>query len=751
MDRGNTRTYEELLDELSGLCGIQSDYYDIFGERHFASSEAKKAAVTAMKVKTGSLDDLREEVSGRQGGAWTTLIEPVIVRSVNEQPLRLPVYIPVPPDEEGRLRMSVSLTDEQQHKEEYVIQGGGISVEEERWIEGRRYIRTTFTMEKVRGIGYYEITVDCSHPEHVLAGGKRSLNRRGRVIISPDSCYLQPELQMGRAWGLSLSLYGLRSARNWGVGNFSDLDALAGWVGRLGGSFVGINPLHAIPNERPFGISPYSPVSRLYRNSLYIDVEKIPEVKNSEKAAGILTSGSFKKKLERLRGGELVEYEETASLQEKVLRYAFAFFYERHYRPNTGRGKALRKYVSEEGAPLELFALYHALRDHMKKTYDASDWRDWPPEYHDPRGEAVKNFRSSHARKVLYYQYLQWIIEGQLRETSEKAGQRGMAMGIYQDLAVGADGGGSDVWSHQDTIASGIDVGAPPDDFSPNGQNWGFPPPVPGRMKETGYDLFIRTIRKNMQCSGAIRIDHVLGMFRLFWIPRGMTPGEGVYVRYPSEDLLRIIALESVRNRTAVIGEDLGTVGDNVRESLRRFGMLSYRLFYFERNYPDPSFVSPENYPEMALCSVATHDLPTLYGYWRGRDLEVRREQGVFDDAAFYRHMEERKRDKTLILSALKDRGLLPEGISEEADQVPEMTADLCTAVYRYLSLTPCKLVLVNLDDVIGAMDQQNMPGVFSEYPNWMRKIPLPLEDIMRDERFEKVASGLEAITESRV
>jgi 4-alpha-glucanotransferase len=220
-----------------------------------------------------------------------------------------------------------------------------------------------------------------------------------------------------------------------------------------------------------------------------------------------------------------------------------------------------------------------------------------------------------------------------------------MDIGLYHDLAIGSVGGGSDAWNYRDVIASGADVGAPPDDFSPDGQKWGFPPAIPDKLKETGYELFIETIRKNMKHGGALRIDHALGMFRLFWIPCGMTPKEGAYVAYQSEDLLRIIALESIRNRTMVIAEDLGTIGDNVRESLKRLRMLSYRLFYFERNYPDPSFLPPGGYPRMALCAVTTHDLPTIYGYWKGRDLKVRRQLGKYpDDTLWNKQVEERKR-----------------------------------------------------------------------------------------------------------
>jgi 4-alpha-glucanotransferase len=246
-----------------------------------------------------------------------------------------------------------------------------------------------------------------------------------------------------------------------------------------------------------------------------------------------------------------------------------------------------------------------------------------------------------------------------------------------------------------------------------------------------------------MRYGGALRIDHALGMFRLFWIPEGMTPGGGAYVAYPWEDLLRIVALESARNRSVVIAEDLGTIGANAREALQSFQMLSYRLFYFERNYPDPSFLAPERYPRVALCAVTTHDLPTIYGYWKGRDIELRRGTGKYpDDALWNKQIEERERDKRLILAALKAQGIVSAAYPS-GPVIPEMTPELCMAIYHYLALTPCKLLLVSLDDIIGAVDQQNMPGTVDSHPNWIQRTSPTLEEIVKDQRFIQLAGVL--------
>ena len=263
-----------------------------------------------------------------------------------------------------------------------------------------------------------------------------------------------------------------------------------------------------------------------------------------------------------------------------------------------------------------------------------------------------------------FFAYLQWLIEIQMEDVSAAAASSRMAVGLYGDLAIGAHEGGSDVWMYQDVVAEEVSVGAPPDDFNHNGQDWGFPPMIPDKLRQSGYDLFIQTIRKNMRHLGALRIDHAAGLFRLFWIPKGMSAADGAYVRCHSEDLLRIIALESVRNRTLVIGEDLGTITDEMRHGLHRFGILSYRLFYFERNHPDPSFLPPDRYPSMALSAITTHDLPTLTGFWSGRDLEVKSELGLIsNESSLERQKSDRDRDRKLMLEALERQGMLPEQI----------------------------------------------------------------------------------------
>ncbi len=747
MDRG-VQHMDGLINELSELCGIFPEYWDIFGKKHVTSVETKKAILMSMKLKIDSAEDIKKEIYERIWKQWKSFIEPVHIKSVNDQPITIPVYIPVKDGEEAKLTIVWSIENETGQKTEYTLTGDSTPITEEQQINGTRYIKIDLLDSSHREIGYYGINLECKHPENIFSGESHALQNKSRLIVTPDTCYIPPDIEEGKTWGFSINLYSIHSARNWGIGDFTDLKKIVGLTAQLNGGFVGINPLHVIPNTKPYGISPYSPISRLFKNFIYLDIENIPDVTESDDARTLLTSENLKKELDDLKKETLVDYDKVASLKETILKIAFELFYEKHYTENTLRGEYFKKYLSEQGPALESFALFMALWEHMKKTSNIYTWQQWPEEYQNPSRDAVQVFIKAHEKEILFYQYIQWLIDRQLKAVSDEAWNLGMKVGLYYDLAIGALGGGSDAWSFQDIIAGDADVGAPPDDFNPNGQNWGFPPLNPEKLKESGYELFIQTMRNNMKYGGALRIDHALGLFRLFWIPRGKTPKEGAYVTNQSEDLLRIIALESVRNKTIVIAEDLGTIGENVREALEKFHMLSYRLFYFERNYPDPSFVPPEKYPELSLCAVTTHDLPTLYGYWACQDLNVKKQLGMYpDDVLLREQVKERERDKALILSTLKSQGILPHDSPSEPKMVPQMTPDLCLAIYKFIALTPCKLLLVSLDDIIGTLDQQNMPGTVDEHPNWVQKSPLSLEEIISDKRFTALSKMLRKTT----
>ena len=545
------------------------------------------------------------------------------------------------------------------------------------------------------------------HSAHV--GG-----RAMRLIVCPKSAV---RLEGKRA-GLGVTLYGVRSARNWGCGDFRDLRDLSSWAAEeLAADFIALNPLHAIHNRIPYNQSPYLPNSIFYRNWLYLDVEAVPGY--AAIRAAFETPATLAEKA-RLRATDIVQYEAVAALKRRALEMVFA---------RDGVSSECAAWIAAEGDLLRLYATYCALDEH----HHAADpevwvWPQWPTAYQDPGSAEVAEFAAAHERQIAFHGWLQFLVDGQIAEAQKHALAAGMGIGLYHDLALATDRCGSDLWAHRPFFVKGARVGSPPDGFSPSGQDWSFPPPNQQKHLEDGYRLFRESLAKSMRHGGALRIDHVMRLFRLSWIPDGHTAAEGAYVRDRAKDLVRILALESVRSGAAIVGEDLGTVEDEVRETLARFGILSYRLLIFEQN--EAGFKAPEDYPEGALTSTTTHDLPTVDGFWTGADIEARLQAGTVDDAAYAAQKVDRVRDRQRLLDALYKAELLPDGYARDAAALPELTAEIHEAILGFLAKTPCAMWLVNQEDMTLEPYQQNLPGTTAEYPNWSRKMRWSVEDL---------------------
>jgi 4-alpha-glucanotransferase len=573
-----------------------------------------------------------------------------------------------------------------------------------------------------------------------------------RVIVAPRQCYVPPFVERNqRLWGLALQLYSLSSDRNWGSGDFTDLGRIVEWAGKeLGAGVIGLNPLHALRNTTPYHISPYAPTSRLYLNELYIDIERLPEFSGSEEAQRRFHAPEFQATLQALRKSQQVDYDSIAAAKRTMLELAYRNFLtdaysgeEPNLQPETARARLLEQFIQSEGISLELYATFQTLEEERRLIQSKSaTWHDWPKQFLMP-GHAVREYAKRHPTRIRFFQYIQWVASEQLNEIRKTTAQLAMPIGLYHDLALGADRNGAEAWIYQSVLALGADCGAPPDAFAPEGQNWGLPPINPHALRASGYELMIQLLRNNFRSGGAIRLDHVMAFCRLFWIPHGKPASEGTYVHYPFEDLLAIVALESVRSKTLVIGEDLGTVPDWVREQLAKARVLSYRVFYFERG-TDGTMKPPGDYPAQSLAVATTHDLPTLTGFWSGEDLEVRAGLGaITDDASRHRAWEERQRDKAHILNALKRENLLPNGVTEDLATAPAMTAELCRAIHLYLARTPSCIVLANLEDGLGELSQTNLPGTVDSHPNWTRKYAVRVDAIVCDARLRQLGAVL--------
>jgi 4-alpha-glucanotransferase len=533
------------------------------------------------------------------------------------------------------------------------------------------------------------------------------------LIACPEQAWRPEGL---RTAGLAISLYGLRSERNWGSGDTTDLLNFSRWAHQsLGVSFIGLNPLHAIHNRQPFNTSPYLPVSAYFRNPLYIDVESVTEFPGCRWAVAIARYS--RTEIDALRQSEYVEYERIWRLKKLVLR----LMHRQLERETSVRRQAFDDFCRQDGAArLRSFATFCALDEAVhRERPDVWLFTDWPAEYQDPNSAAVAHFAVTHERSIRFHIYLQWVLEQQLTDVQQQLRDAGMSIGLYHDLALASDRYGFDVWYEKDAYAAGVRVGSPPDGFSPEGQDWAFPPPSPTYANETGYASFRDLIRANARSGGALRFDHVMRFFRLYWIPGQLTARQGSYVANDAAALLRMIALESVRGQFLVIGEDLGTVTPMMRELLDRFGILGYRLLIFERD--GDQFRAPEDYPELAAASVTTHDLPTLKGFLTGADIEARRAAGLLPDETSYARQWAERRE------ALQQ---LREVLHLEAVTAEPAPGELVKRVFQFLTAAKSAVFILNQEEITGEEHQQNLPGSTAEYPNWRRKMSVSLENL---------------------
>ncbi|HEX4403296.1 MAG TPA: 4-alpha-glucanotransferase [Polyangia bacterium] len=534
-------------------------------------------------------------------------------------------------------------------------------------------------------------TADAALPDDLPIGYHRARARDGRestLIVAPAACHLPDDL---RTWGWAAQVYAARSRASWGMGDLADLARLGRWTRSLGAGCIMVNPLSAptpVPLIEP---SPYYPSSRRFRNPLFLRVEDVP---------GFEALGAVGERLANagraLNSDRRIDRDAVFRLKMEALQAIFAGFTE---------APAFEAYRAQQGTALVEFATYCALAERHGK-----DWRRWPVEHRRPDEAAVRVFRDEQAPRVRFHAWLQWRLDVQLAAAARE-------IAIVNDLPIGIDVAGADAWCWQELMAAGVSVGAPPDDFSATGQDWGLTPFVPHRLRAAGYRPFIETIRSMLAHAGGLRIDHVMGLFRLFWIPRGVGAKGGAYVRARADELLAIVAIESARAGAFIVGEDLGTVEDGVRETLAKRKLLSYRLLYFEPT-------APRHFPELALTSVTTHDLATIAGLWSGSDVADQKRIGLAPNEAAMRGL----RDKIAQLDGLP------------ADASNEVAIE---RTYAALAEAPSRVLLATLDDALAVPERPNMPGTVTEWPNWSLALPQPLEEIETAALPRKIAAAL--------
>ena len=670
----------ETLEQQAVQAGIDLGYHDINGTYHLTKTEVLESIVAVLDKSKPDSDGL--------------YLNTMVAHENGEESLQMP--------SEFHGAEAVVLIDEADKCQTLTVYPGD---NDTLWIKLPQL-----------ACGYYTLSAE--------SGGKSCFVR---LIVAPESVY-QPKLLAngGQMNGLTMHLYSLRSERNWGIGDFTDLLNLMKYAAEKKLDFVGINPLHALFTSKPAFASPYSPSSREWLNPIYLDVEKVGAFTYNEQLKNWLAQPKIRQRIAALRITETVTYTAVWACKRDALHMAFNAFEQDTCEAAENERAAFEAFVLEKGKALQGFGLFEALDQYYSRPGQVG-WQSWPSEFHQPDGEAVEKFARSHEREIRFYMWLQWLCAEQLREVNQAAAEYGVKLGIYGDLAVGVARGSADTWLNRQDYCMDLSVGAPPDPLGPTGQNWDLPPLNPLMLKHTGYEKFAHLLRENMSLYGVLRIDHVMALCRLWWVLNGKTADFGAYVHYDAEVMFAILALESRRNRCVIIGEDLGTVPDEARHLLNRYQVFSYKVMYFSKGWN--GFQLPEEYPEQAITVISTHDVAPLAGYWTGKDLDTMFKLGTLPDAAaFQTALDEREHDKADLLDKLKETGCLGADV-----QMPAKADEtLLAALHKYGALSRSKLYAVQLENLLGVIDNLNVPGVTEGYPNWAQKMPVSLEDFLQ-------------------
>lgn len=693
---------DEALGRLADAAGIEARYWDIAGRLHETSSETARNLLSALGIPAATEREVAASLTRLEEEAWRETLPAAVIAAEGHEiavPLRLPAG--------GARNLRWSLDLEGGEPASGSCNLDDLEIEATGVLDGASVVLRRLRLP-AQPLGYHRLHVEVEAPFTT------------DLIVAPSRGYLPA--QDRRYWGIATQLYALRSKHNWGIGDFSDLRALMEWARAQGADAVGVNPLHALFLDTPADASPYSPNSRLFLNPLYLDVTNIPDFAE----CALASSPEMDEVARVLRTGGVVNYPAVATAKIAILERLHAHFRATHAIQGDERGQAFLEFVAGGGRDLLRFANFQMLSE----QFGTHDWTRWPlaaqlPDQNEP-------LSPEQAQRVGFFQYLQWQCAIQLGLAA--AGRaNGMAFGLFNDLAVSVEAASADHWANQDLFLRDIQVGAPPDPFNEAGQDWGIVPFNPRRLRATGYAYFIALLRANMRNAGALRIDHVMGWQRLFLIPAGTGASDGAYMRFPLDDLVAIAALESQRNRCALIGEDLGTVPAGFRERMTAANILSCRILYFERD--GERIRRPKEMPAQSLVAVATHDLATLRGYWTGEDITAKVRLGILQKDEECLSRDERARDKQELLQALAE-----EGLHAPADDAP-WTPQLADAVYAYLARSPALLFMVQMDDLANEERQVNLPGSTVEYPNWRRRLGQFLEDMIKDPAIAQTAA----------
>ncbi|MCC7343400.1 MAG: 4-alpha-glucanotransferase [Deltaproteobacteria bacterium] len=677
---------EHPLLSLARAYGLETGYVDAEGLRQEACPEVLLAALRALGASIASEAGATEALRARRLEEVRRVLEPVCVHWQGE-PLEIEITLPEP---EGKNRLLAELRTEAAERRRFELDPTQATTLERVQVEGIFFLKRRWSFKAAPGPGVHSILLETP--------GRRL---EATLISAPPRAYAPPEPE-GRRWGLFLPLYSLHREAEGGAGDFGDLEALMAWTRDQGGHALGTLPFLSSFLDEPCDPSPYAPVSRLFWNEFYLDLEKIPELAACPEARALLGSPEWQALLKSARQARHVDYRGQMAMKRRVLEpLARAFFAD----PSARRTdlEAFRK----DHCQAEDYARFRATEERQGTT-----WPQWPQRLRS--GTLQPGDFAEEAQR--YHLYVQWQAESQVASLAQTA--RDLDLRLYLDLPLGIHPQGYDAWREQELFAAGVSVGAPPDAFFARGQDWGFPPPLPERSRAQGHAYFRAALRRPLSAAGMLRIDHVMGLHRLFWIPKGFSPREGCYLRYPAEELYALLCLESHRTRCLLVGEDLGTVPPELRPAMARRGLLRCHVASFELR-PDgqaPFGAAPND----SVASLNTHDMPTFAGFWEGRDLEDRQALGLMDEAAWTQETR-RRRELRNALDTYFGSG--------EAEGDSSHLQALLHGSLRHLAASEAAWLLINLEDLWGEPEPQNVPGTSWERPNWLRKAAYSLDN----------------------
>lgn len=694
------------LYRLARLYNVETEYVDMYGHTQQASPEALIAVLNILGAAIENMDDVTNAIRERRLELCKRFIEPVVVVRQGMQAtanICMPAY-----SESSSVSCRISL--ENGETIGWTAPIGKSPITRSATAEGTRYSYRKISLPRDLPLGYHRLTIDFQDHTHETL-----------VIASPGKACTSIQGRRGQEhWGIFIPLYSLHSERSWGAGDLSDLDRLTAWISGLGGKIVATLPLLPAFLDKPFEPCPYVPVSRLFWNDFYLDIEQIPELEICPEAQELINSAAFVKPVNRLRRSPQVDYRRQMALKRKVLEQLSKCFFS-----STGNTGDFRNFVKNNPL-IEDYARFCAVSDKYR-----TPWQIWPKRVREGH-ISPRHFDENEMR---YHLYTQWQTSRQIQAVTRK--MRDSDTILYLDFPLGVHPSGYDTWRFRDTFAMEISTGAPPDTFFTLGQNWGSPPFHPERLRQQHYKYYISSIQHHLKHSNLLRIDHVMGLHRLFWIPKGMEAKQGVYVRYPSEELYAILSLESVRHKAVIAGEDLGTVPPQVRPAMSRHGI--YRTYVVQYDLHSCRNGGSLDIPRDSVASINNHDMPAFAAYWRGDDIQMRKEMGLLDDGGVDHEYWMRGEIKKALLDFLNRMGC--DGLNTD-----DVEAAL-GATHRFLAGCPAKIVLINLEDLWLETLNQNVPGTRDEFPNWRRKTRYTLEQFSN---MPQIAEQLRGINQQR-